>query len=104
MVLSFVLRADNEFKFPLDDGTGIEQGIVVRVKAVGRSKFGLEQLNCPAAWCVGYEIRRFGRYDILQQPLAMKLQFDEGGLCKGAPSQWSGSAERVISGIDTWRI
>jgi hypothetical protein len=103
MVFSLILRADEKFTIPLDDGTGIAQGIVVTVKPIARSKFEREQPNCPSVWCIGYEIWRFGRFDILQQPLAMKLQFDLGGLCKGVPSQWSESAEEVISGITTTR-
>jgi hypothetical protein len=103
MVFSFILRADEKFTIPLDDGTGIAQGLVVTVKPIARSKFEFEQPNCSSAWCISYEIWRFGRFDILQQPLAMKLQFDLGGLCKGVPSQWSESAEEVISGIGTTR-
>jgi hypothetical protein len=31
----------------------------------------------------------------------LKLQFDQGGLCKGVPGQWSESADEVISGTRT---
>lgn len=94
----FILRADNEFTIPVDDGSGIAQGIVVTLKAVARSKVEFDTY-CSKAWCVAYEIRRFGRLDILERPLALKLQFDQGGLCKGAPNQWSESAEEVISSV-----
>lgn len=83
LVCGFILRADSEFTIPLDDGSGIAQGIVVALKLVPRSTFDFGQLNCATAWCVGYEIRRFGRLDILERPLSLKLQFDQGGLCKG---------------------
>jgi hypothetical protein len=66
---------------------------------IPKSTFAFGELNCATAWCVGYEIRRFGRLDILERPLSLKLQFDQGGLCKGVPGQWSESAEEVISGI-----
>jgi hypothetical protein len=103
LVFGFILRGDNEFRIPLDDGSGIAQGIVVAVKLVARSQSELESTNCSTAWCIGYEITRFGRLDILERPLTIKLQFDQGGLCKGVPSQWSESAEEVISGIGTKR-
>jgi hypothetical protein len=103
LVFGFILRGDNEFTIPLDDGSGIAQGIVVAVKLVARSKSEVEWTNCSTAWCIGYEVRRFGRLDILERPLTIKLQFDQGGLCKGVPSQWSESAEEVISGIGSKR-
>jgi hypothetical protein len=103
VVFGFILRADNEFTIPLDDGSGIAQGIVVALKLVPKSTFAFGELNCTTAWCVGYEIRRFGRLDILERPLSLKLQFDQGGLCKGVPGQWSEFAEEVISGMRTKR-
>jgi len=46
--------------------------------------------GCPSAWCIAYEITRFGRVeDLLSKPLDIKLQFDVGGLCRREPSQWS---------------
>jgi len=101
LVCCFILRADDEFTIPLDDGSGIAQGIVVAIKLVPRSKFDFGQLNRATAWCVGYEIRRFGRLDILERPLSLKLQFDQGGLCKGVPSQWSESVNDIVSGTRT---
>jgi hypothetical protein len=96
LVCGFILRADNEFTIPLDDGSEIPQGIVVAVKPTPKSTFAFGESNCATAWCVGYEIRRFGRLDILERPLSLKLQFNHGGLCKGVPGQWSESADEVI--------
>jgi hypothetical protein len=101
LVCGFILRADNEFTIPLDDGSEIPQGIVVEVKPTPKSTFAFGESNCATAWCVGYEIRRFGRLDILERPLSLKLQFNHGGLCKGVPGQWSESADEVISGTRT---
>jgi hypothetical protein len=83
-----------------DRGTAVtfRNGIVVAVKLTPKSTFAFGELNCATPWCVGYEIRRFGRLDILERPLSLKLQFDQGGLCKGVPGQWSESADEVVSG------
>ena len=95
LVCGFILRADNVLTIPLDDRTGIDQGVVVTVKAVSRAKFELVPLNCPTAWCVIYEIRRYGRNDILERPLSIKLQFDQGGLCKGTPASGLSPLKRL---------
>jgi hypothetical protein len=39
LVCGFILRADNEFTIPLDDGSEIPQGIVVAVKPTPKSTF-----------------------------------------------------------------
>ncbi|HTB13479.1 MAG TPA: hypothetical protein VK752_17990 [Bryobacteraceae bacterium] len=46
LVCGFIVRGDNEFTIPLDDGSWIAQGIVVAVKLVARSKSDIEWTNC----------------------------------------------------------
>ena len=106
IALISTIHADEDLTIPIDDGSGIEQGLRVRAKFVSEysTLFGPER--CLSAWCVSYFVERYGRGDMLEHPLDVRFQFDAGGLCKGKPQQWStavgGNLTHLFASMNDW--
>jgi hypothetical protein len=78
---------------------GATRGAWVRSKPTRGLDKALGEQPCPAAWCVEYEISRYGTFEELDRPLQLKLQFNVGGLCKKEPNQKSTIMEPTVRGI-----